>query len=466
MQLTDHNSSIGLADSTVTKPKPIAATLALATCALLGAVSPLAQAKSDSADEWKFDTAILYYGETDRVSLVEGVISATKDFGDEHIFNGKVTFDGLTGASATGAVPQDTVQTYSRPSGNAGYAVAAGETPLDDTFKDSRVQLNAQWTQPLVTDLRGSTGVHFSKEYDYLSLGVNGSLARDFNQKNTTLSVGLSYQFDSIDPVGGTPERLGSISVLNSLSDYDLYDAYVDEDRGDNDSGNAEFDDHENHYGSRDGAQDKDTIDVLFGLTQIINRRTIMQFNYGMSVSDGYLNDPYKLVSVVNNQGTVQDTLFESRPDSRTKHNVYWQTKYAMDSGVVDLSYRFATDDWDIQSHTLESRLRYNLSDNSYIQPHLRYYQQSAAEFYQPFLLSDQPLPTYASADYRLGDMDAYTVGLKYGQKLDNGDTWAVRVEYYQQNPKNAGFAEPGQLAELDLYPSIKALIVQFNYQF
>jgi len=39
-------------------------------------------------------------------------------------------------------------------------------------------------------------------------------------------------------------------------------------------------------------------------------------------------------------------------------------------------------------------------------------------------------------------------------------------IEYYQQNPKNAGFAEPGQLAELDLYPSIKALIVQFNYQF
>jgi len=265
------------------------------------------------------------------------VISATKDFGDEHIFNGKVTFDGLTGASATGAVPQDTVQTYSGPSGNSGYAVAAGETPLDDTFKDSRVQLNAQWTQPLGTDLRGSTGVHFSKEYDYLSLGVNGSLARDFNQKNTTLSLGLSYQFDSIDPVGGTPERLGSISVLNSLSDYDLYDDY----RDDEGSGNTEFDDHENHYGSRDGAQDKDTIDVLFGLTQIINRRTIMQLNYGMSVSDGYLNDPYKLVSVVNNQGTVQDTLFESRPDSRTKHNVYWQTKYAMDSGVVDLSYRF-----------------------------------------------------------------------------------------------------------------------------
>ena len=141
MQLIEHPSSMRFADKTIVKPKPIAASLAVATCALLGAVSPLAQANPDTADEWKFDTAILYYGETDRVSLVEGVVSATKDFGDEHIFNGKVTFDGLTGASATGAVPQDTVQTFSRPSGNGGYAVAAGETPLDDTFKDSRVQL-------------------------------------------------------------------------------------------------------------------------------------------------------------------------------------------------------------------------------------------------------------------------------------------------------------------------------------
>lgn len=62
--------------------------------------------------------------------------------------------------------------------------------------------------------------------------------------------------------------------------------------------------------------------------------------------------------------------------------------------------------------------------------------------------------------------MDAYTVGLKYGQQLDNGDAWAVRMEYYQQNPKNAGFDEPGQLADLDLYPSVKAMMVQFNYQF
>ena len=41
-----------------------------------------------------------------------------------------------------------------------------------------------------------------------------------------------------------------------------------------------------------------------------------------------------------------------------------------------------------------------------------------------------------------------------------------MRAEYYQQDPKNAGFDEPGVLADLDLYPSVKAVILQFNYHF
>ena len=446
------------------KNSNIATTLAAATCALLGTTSLATQANDNNQNEWQFDTAILYYGEVDRVSLIEGVVSATKDFGDDHIFNGKVTFDGLTGASGTGAVPQNEIQTFSRPSGKGGYSVAVGETPLDDTFKDSRVQVNAQWTQPIAQDMRGSAGVHISKEYDYLSMGINASIARDINKKNTTLSAGLSYQLDSIDPVGGTPDRLSSMSILSDLS---LYDDDDDDDDGNTDQvDNPEYTAHELSYEQRESSQDKDTVDVLIGITQIINRRTIMQFNYGLSISDGYLNDPYKLISVISDQGVVQDTLFESRPDSRTKHNMYWQTKYAMDNGVIDISYRYAQDDWDIQSHTIESRLRFEISNESYIQPHLRIYQQSAAEFYQPFLLNTSLLPSFASADYRLGEMDAITLGIKYGSKMTNGNAWAVRVEYYQQDPKNAGFDAPGQLAELDLYPSIKALIVQFNYQF
>ncbi|WP_158972606.1 DUF3570 domain-containing protein [Paraglaciecola sp. L3A3] len=428
----------------LTKQKNITATLATATCALLG-IAPTAQAEEPV---WEMDTALLYYGETDRVTAVEGVFSAKKDFGDEHIFSGKLVLDTLTGASATGAVPQSDVQTFTRPSGNGQYQIAAGETPLDDTFKDTRVQVEAQWTQPIWQEYRVSSGVHLSKEYDYLSLAANGSLARDFNQKNTTISAGLSLAFDSIDPEGGRPIAFSEMVIdQGQFVNEDAYRAAFDATRQ-NDSDN------------------KTTIDLLFGVTQVINRKMLMQFNYGFSVSDGYHTDPFKVLSLVDLMGNTQGLLHENRPDKRTRHSVYWQTKYATSIGVSDVSYRYATDDWDINSHTIDTRFRINLSNNTYIQPHFRYYQQSAADLYRPFLMEGNELPTYASADYRLGEMTAYTLGFKYGLAMSDGNELAFRLEYYQQNPENSGFDIPTGLEQQDLYPSLSAIIAQVSYSF
>jgi hypothetical protein len=418
--------------------------LAAATCALLGA-SPIAHAEEGV---WEMNTALLYYGETDRVTAVEGVFSAKKDFGDEHIFSGKLVVDSLTGASASGAVAQPNAQTFTRPSGNGQYVIQAGDIPLDDTFHDTRVQLEAQWTQPIWDSMRGSTGVHLSKEYDYLSIAVNGSLAKDFNQKNTTISAGLSLAYDTIDPEGGRPVAFSAMVIdQGQFASEEAYQAAFDATR-------------------QTDTDDKTTIDLMLGVTQIINRRMLMQFNYGLSMSDGYHTDPFKVLSVVDEQGLTQSLVHENRPSERTRHSFYWQTKYALDNGVADISYRYATDDWEINSHTIDSRLRFNLSDSTYIQPHFRYYQQAAAEFYQPFLLEGTTLPTFASADYRLGEMTAYTLGLKYGMKMPSGNEWGFRLEYYQQDPKNAGFEAPGALQQLDLYPSVKAVIAQVSYSF
>lgn len=424
--------------------------MATATCTLLNAGVQAQETKSEN--DWQFDTAILYYGETDRVSLLEGVISATKDFGDQRVLNTKLVIDTLTGASATGAVSQPYAQTFSRPSGDGQYTTSPNELPLDDTFKDTRVQLSANWTQPIYKDTRVNLGGNISREYDYLSVGTSVSAERDFYNKNTTALFGLSYQFDSIDPVGGGPIGLSTMVVDGGQfgtgdAGEDAFEAAFDQTR-------------------ITDTDDKSTIDALFGLTQVINRRMLVQLNYSYSTSNGYLNDPYKLLSLVNNNGETQSVLHENRPDSRAKHSVYAQTKYAFDNAVADVSYRFATDDWDITSHTIDSKLRYNLSESDYIQPHFRYYQQSEADFYRPYLNDVDALPAFASADYRLGEMTAITVGLKYGHKMNNGHEWGVRAEYYQQDPKNAGFENIGVLASQDLYPSVKAFILQFSYSF
>ena len=413
--------------------------LTTATCALLGT-----SVQADNSD-WEFDTAFMIYSEADRVSAAEAIIGANKTYGDDEVLSLKLTIDSLTGASANGAVAQPNIQTFTRPSGNGQFNIQPNETPLDDTFKDTRVQLTGQWSEPLENDYTWSIGGNLSKEFDYTSVGINTNISKDLNKKNTTVSMGLAYAFDNIAPEGDIPIAFASMVI------------------GDSDS--ALFDDAFDATRLTD-SDDKTTTDLLLGLTQVINRQMIMQFNYSYSYADGYLTDAFKILSVVDTTGISQDYLYENRPNERTKHSFYWQTKYHFDSSIIDLSYRYMTDDWEIDSHTIDMHYRIPLSDNQYIEPHIRYYKQTAAEFYQPFLNESDALPEYASADYRIGEMSTYTIGLKYSMPLENNDVLSFRLEYYTQSPENAGFTAPGVLADQDLYEGINAVIFQVGYSF
>lgn len=426
------------------------AALSLATSTLLGtsAVTGIT-VQAEEADEWQFDSAFLVYSEVDRVSATEAIIAGTKTFANDEILSLKLTVDSLTGASANGALTQPNAQTFTRPSGNGQYVTPAGEVPLDDTFKDTRVQFNGQWIQPLANNITGSVGGHFSKEYDYLSLGINGNLSYDFDRKNSTVSMGLSYFYDTITPEGGIPKPLSSMLI------------------GDSNSPDWEAEFAKTRVGHSD---EKTTTDVLIGFTQVINRRMITAFNYSYSMVSGYLTDPFKVVSVLNNAGIAQDYIYENRPDSRVKQSTFMQAKYHFDdsflNSVADVSYRYMWDDWGISSHTIDTRFTIPIGQVSYIEPHIRFYQQSAADYFKPYVIDKQTPIGFLSADYRIGEMAAITVGAKYGVLLNGDNELSFRLEYYRQMPTNAGFIDPPGLNTEDLYPIVEAVIAQVSYSF
>ncbi|MGD8341847.1 MAG: DUF3570 domain-containing protein, partial [Gammaproteobacteria bacterium] len=132
---------------------------------------------------------------------------------------------------------------------------------------------------------------------------------------------------------------------------------------------------------------------------------------------------------------------------------------------VFDVSYRYMTDDWDIDSHTLDLHYRRNLSSGSYIQPHLRFYSQTAASFYHTVLFDGDPLPSLATADYRLGEFDAVTIGVKFGKPTSRGEI-SGRLELYQQTGKAQPGSQIGSLRSFDLNPELNAVIAQFSYSF
>ena len=168
----------GVTDMTSTsrrKERSVSATLAAATCALLGTT---AAAPVDAQEEpkWDFNTSLLYYGEDgNRVQDASLKSIIRRLFADDRTLTLGLTVDGLTGATPSGAIRQDVPQSFTRPSGNASYVVPAGELPLDDTFKDTRVAITAGWQQPAGEKGLLSVGFSASKEYDYLHTGVNAS---------------------------------------------------------------------------------------------------------------------------------------------------------------------------------------------------------------------------------------------------------------------------------------------------
>ncbi len=419
----------------------IASGLAAATCSLLCAAQGASLAAAEKEKSWSFDTALQYYGESDRVTDTSANVLARRSWADGRTLVLKLGVDTLTGASASGAAPSRSVQTFTGPSGGS-YVIAPGETPLDPTFLDTRVALSANYSHPLGDRMRASYGASVSSEYDYFHAGANGSLSWDFNQRNTTLNLGLAFANDTIDPVGGAPIGLAEMLVPGNNSNKLADDS-------------------------------KTVTDLLVGVTHVLDKRTVGQLNYSLSHSSGYLTDPYKLISVVDpvtgdnvpGFGPIDLYLFESRPDSRTKHALYTHVRRQLRRDILDVSYRFMTDDWGVDSHTVD--LHYRFKFNSfYLQPHLRVYTQTAADFYAPLLFDGAPLPEHATADYRMGDLDGMTYGLKYGRPLGGGREWSLRLEYYLQSGSSPPEFSVGSLQGLELFPDVEALIFQGGYRF
>ena len=420
--------------------KNIAGLLSVATCSLLAG-------QARAADEWDVDSAILFYSEVDRVEAVEPAIAARKDLGDDEILSTKLVFDALTGSSPNGAVPSTKVQTFTTPSGGGGegeeededegggtYTVAPNTTPLDPSFKDARAAFSMNWDKPVDREHRRNLGFNFSIEHDFTSLGLNGLWQADSNQKNTSWTWGTNIELDSINPIGGAPEPLSDMLAMSKGNDTET----------------------------------RTVLDLLFGVTQVIDRSSLFQLNFSLSQADGYMTDPYKIVSVVDNiSGEPIRYLYENRPDTRFRQSVFARYKKMFENkNIFTASYRYMTDDWGVDSNTFDLAYRLRLSASYYLQPHLRYYQQSAADFYRYFLVDGQPVPAEVSADYRLGEMDATTVGVKFGRDIDGRQSWSIRLERYLQTGESSPPEAFGQLTQQDLYPDLEAAIVQFNYSF
>ena len=410
----------------------------------------------------ELDSALLVYQESGgRVSAIEPALDLSVFGAGGQELDLDLVVDSVSGATPNGAVPSDRPQNFVTPlkaQGNAvtvttasggstvihlpptpgqiaaaarQYTVPANTLPVDKAFFDRREGFNFDWSQPVGFLSQAGFGGGYSIERDYQAITGNARIAQNLNANNTTLSFAINTELNSSFPYGGVPTPLTTM------------------------------DGHWKPVSSRDKTQ----LGFVAGITEVMSRRWLMQLNYSYDSQSGYQNDPYRIISVVDSiSGEPTAYLYEKRPGNRQGQSLFWDNKFDFGPTVTDLSLRYFKDSWGISSKTAELSERVALTSWLYVEPSARWYQQSAANFYHPFLVGGQALSPCASSDWRLSDFGALTYGLKVGVQLTGRTEFDLNGGYYQQTANGHPADAIGQLKSQNLFAGTNATFAFLSY--
>jgi hypothetical protein len=153
-------------------------------------------------------------------------------------------------------------------------------------------------------------------------------------------------------------------------------------------------------------------------LSQIITKNLIMSGQYEVITDEGWLNSPYRQVRFLDfGSPTGQDTQPEIYPNTRSSNAASVRAKYFMPwRAALDGMYRFYTDTWGIIGHTGELGYMHPmdkrwLGGDWILEGRVRYYRQTAADFYQD-LFPRRDYANFMARDKELATYNAVTAGV------------------------------------------------------
>lgn len=259
-------------------------------------------------------------------------------------------------------------------------ASPAYHTEALTAMKDFRRAVDTSLTRYL-TNGTVTVGLNHSGENDYISRGVSLLATRATEDKNTTWTAGVGLNRDVINP----SNRI----VFNET---------------------------------------KHVTDFILGVTQVLSMNDIVQFNLGSFKGRGYFSDPYK--------------IYDERPRNRSHETLLarWNHHFSDLNGTSRLAYRYYTDNWGIRSHTFDAEWVQAFGEGWRVAPALRFYTQTAANFYveaDPSLSPFPPNPPanarYFSEDQRVSAFGGFTMGVKLSKQLNLDTKVDVKFEQYGQ---------------------------------
>jgi len=308
------------------------------------------------AGSFKDQIAVSYstYSDNVGVKIFSPAISLQKKLSEHWGLSTAFAIDAMTAASirnGNGKVKDGViVDAVSGASGRAG-------------FDDFRVAPTVSLTYEN-DDFSANFGTYYSGEIDFDTIAGFASVTNGFNDANTIVSIGGSYELAEWSP---TTNRV----LIGGLND--------------------------------DPSGAKSQVQVNASVMQLINPTSYLQLRYSYINQEGYLSSPYRYL--------VSDTVaqFDRYPGVRTSYATALQyvTQLGEDFSA-HAEYRYYADNWDVQSHTVQGQLFYDLMHNLMIGTRLRVYNQSKSSFTKKineyeyddaFIVSDYRLSAFQSID-------------------------------------------------------------------
>ena len=316
---------------------------------------------------------------------IEPVIIFDYNVTDRFSINGDISYDYVSSASL------ERLENFGDQSGATGdYYYGAS---LGGAYK-------------LYPDLRIGGNLSFSTEYDYDSIGLSGFVARDLNNKNTTLKLNLNAFQDTID-----------IIRWNG-----------DQERGPN------------------GTDDRTTLSLTGNWYQIITPSTHSELGISATHQSGFLETAYNF-TVMEFEGSnarefdaddwrLDQTAIgmiypEELPDTRTRGSIFGRVRTSLSPATaIEIGGRLYADSWGIASVTIEPRLyQWLIEDKLSARLRYRFYAQTAADDYSAHFYMEDP-PEFMTQDSDLGDFTANGAGIKFSWYVSETLRFDVSGDY------------------------------------
>jgi Protein of unknown function (DUF3570) len=345
-----------------------------------------------------------------------------------------------------------------------------------ETRKQGDFKLSYHWNEASLT-----VGGGISVENDYESRFANVGGSFDLNQKQTTINWGVSYtnsdtqatldpdSYRFVDNFGRYP-----VKIYDEQGAFQL-EAIPEQPLSAEITEIFDFDSSSTIKRTLNGM--REDWGGQLGITQVMNKNALLALDVSFTHSKGYLGNPYKLVYFASTDNSFSQPVsffgrLENRPDERNQFNWHWGYNQYIESldAALHFNYYFGHDSWDIHAHTFEADWVQSLGEGWTLTPRIRYYSQSAADFYAPYFVSVydattfepiNKIPDYYSSDQRLSGFGTLSGGVTVEKQFAKGVSLQTGFEYYtHQGGLKLGGGGEQDFADFDYWVANAALKV------